>query len=112
MFKVYFKNYIVIFSLLPVLAIAGTGEIKISEVRVESGNVYIFTTNVVSNSLSCGLSSPIKLEPADAGFKEMYSASLTALASGKSIKFWLRSCVSSPWGKTIPKAYASGLLAK
>jgi len=108
-----FKNYISIFCLLPFLTFAGpgTGTIKISEVRVESGNVYIFPINAISNGLGCDLSSPIKLEPTDAGYQEMYSASLAALASGKSIKYWLRSCVSSPWGKTVPKAYASGLLA-
>ena len=79
--------------------------------RVEKGNVYIFPASTVSNGLSCDVASPIKLEQEDAGFKEMYSASLTALASGKSIKFWLISCASSPWSKTVSKAYASGLLA-
>ncbi len=98
---------------LSISAIAGpgTGPVKLKAVKVESGYVYLTPTNSISNPLFCGLASPIKLEPNDAGYKEMYSASLTALASGKTISFWLRSCVISPWGKTVPKAYAISISA-
>lgn len=98
---------------LSISAVAGpgTGPIKLKAVKVESGHVYLTPTSSISNPLSCGLASPIKLEPTDAGYKEMYSATLTALASGKTISFWLRSCVNSPWGKTVPKAYAVSISA-
>lgn len=97
---------------IQVLAGPGTGSVKLTDLKVESGHVYLYLASAVSNPLSCGLSSPIKLESTDAGFTEMYSAALTALTTSKSISFWLRSCVSSPWGKTVPKAYALSLSAK
>jgi hypothetical protein len=47
--------------------------------------------------------------PSDPGFKEMYSQALAALSSGKKIKYWVKECGSSPWGYTIPVAYAAGI---
>lgn len=91
---------------------AGIGAVVLKEVRVESGNVYLFTENSPSNPLNCDLANPIKLVPTDAGFDHMYSSALTALTTGKKLKLWLRSCVNSPWAKTILKAYATGLLAE
>jgi hypothetical protein len=89
----------------------GTGAFTIKEVRVESGSVYIFPEKSIDNVLNCGGSSPIKLENQDLGYQEMYSQVLAAVASGKKIRMWLRKCATSPWGRTTPKAYASGLLA-
>jgi hypothetical protein len=109
------KNILFLLMLfLPAYANAGVGigAVVLKEVRVENGNVYLFTENSPSNPLNCDLANPIKLVPADAGFDHMYSSALTALTTGKKLKLWLRSCVNSPWAKTIPKAYATGLLAE
>ena len=108
------KNILFLLMLfLPAYANAGVGigAVILKEVRVESGMVYLFTATSISNPLGCELANPIKLLPTDLGFDQMYSAALTALTTGKKFKLWLRKCDTSPWGKTVPKAYAAGLLA-
>lgn len=53
------------------------------------------------------------LKAGDEGFQQMYSMSLTALASGKRMQCWFRDCAVSTWGgKTLPRIYACGLLAE
>ncbi len=109
------KNILFLLMLfLPAYANAGVGigAVILKEFRVESGMVYLFTATSISNPLGCELANPIKLLPTDLGFDHMYSSALTALTTGKKLKLWLRSCVNSPWAKTIPKAYATGLLAE
>ncbi len=88
----------------------GTGEFYIQEIRAESGSIYIYPKTELNNDLECEKNSPVKLEPDDLGFEQMFSLAITAQTTKQKIKFWLRSCVSSPWGKTVPKAYAAGLV--
>jgi hypothetical protein len=88
---------------------ASTGHFEIKEIRVEKGDVYVFPTTTLANGQECGSASPVKLVPSDPGFKEMYSQALAALSSGKKIKYWVKECGSSPWGYTIPVAYAAGI---
>ncbi len=88
---------------------AHTGAIEIREIRVESGMVYIWPTTSINNTKNCDTATPIKLDYRDLGFDQMYSQALVSFSSGAKIQFWLNSCEASPWGRTIPKAYASGL---
>ncbi|GLQ76327.1 hypothetical protein EKN09_05435 [Vibrio penaeicida] len=87
-------------------ASANTEKYVPTQISVELGNVYIWNASYI-NTKGCDLSGVVKLNRDALGFQEMYSMVLTAYTAKKPIGFWIRSCESSPWGKTIPTAYMS-----
>lgn len=105
------KKLVVIFILLFCQNVMADGPIEISEIRSESGQVYVFPKTEISNPKNCGLASPLKIEADSAGFDQMYSQVLAALASKKKIYYWIRGCGASPWGQTVPYVYGIGILA-
>lgn len=92
--------------------IAGTsGPVQIQSIRVESGIAYIFPKSAVPDKAGCDAGSPISLEPTQAGYKEMYSVALAALTTGKTVQLYNLAGRPSPWGYTIPSAYAVDIIA-
>lgn len=95
-------------SFIPLAAIAGpsSGAFLIATIHIENGDVYVKSTSTLPDPLSCGINTMVKLNKDDIGFKELYSMALTAYASNKKVRFWLKSCDFAPWAGNVAKAYA------
>jgi hypothetical protein len=88
------------------MAVANTGQFVPDRISVEKGHVYISNPGY-KNTKSCDIEGMVKLNKDSLGFQEMYSMALTATTAKKEIGFWISSCESSPWGKSIGTAYMS-----
>lgn len=99
---------LVVFSLFSSIAFAGqsAGVFTIEKVHVESGSVYIFPEGEIPNALGCGIAGRLKIARSDDDFDQLYALALAAVASGKTVAFWVDICEGSPWGNTVARVYA------
>jgi hypothetical protein len=98
----------------PLFAFAAgdSGSRTLTNVHVEGGSfVAVKAATAWNNPDGCTYPAGniVGFYVSDATEKEKFSLVLTAIASGKSVGFWLDGCIATPWGGTIPRSVTADI---